>query len=324
MDNRQKIIQLIRSRGPSLPVHISKQIGTNILMASAIMSEMVSNGTLKVSNLKIGGSPLYYLPGQESKLENFSDKLNPKDRQTMEKLRNKKVLREKTLQPLTRVSLRKIKDFSRALKVRTEEGIEIFWKWHSLPDSQAEEIIREMLGKKPEVKVEEKPQKEEPESIEPQETEKKEQRQEASEEPNKEEKPDKKQEEPKKKEKKEEEPKEEKFVDTTVEDEFLDIIKKFMDKNEIEIIEQEVVRKSSDINLVIRVPSAVGPLKFYCKAKSKKKSNHTDLAAAMVQGQMKKLPAMYLTTGEVTQTAKDMLHKEFKGMVLKQIEWEQQ
>src|SRR4030042_4845042 len=100
MDIRQKVIDFIRVKGPSLPVHITKEINQNILMSSAILSEMVSKGDLKISNIKLGGSPLYYIKGQEYKLQNYIDRLNPKDRKTLELLREKKVLRDVKLQPI--------------------------------------------------------------------------------------------------------------------------------------------------------------------------------------------------------------------------------
>ena len=50
------------------------------------------------------------------------------------------------------------------------------------------------------------------------------------------------------------------------------------------------------------------------KAMSKKKIDHADLALAFVQGQLKKLPILFLTAGELTKKAKEMLQKDFKGM----------
>ncbi|MBI2661459.1 hypothetical protein HYX09_04325, partial [Candidatus Woesearchaeota archaeon] len=57
---RDKVISLVKSQGPLLPSHVAKQIGTNILMASAYLAELVSSGIIRISNIKVGGSPLYY------------------------------------------------------------------------------------------------------------------------------------------------------------------------------------------------------------------------------------------------------------------------
>jgi len=38
-----------------------------------------------------------------------------------------------------------------------------------------------------------------------------------------------------------------------------------------------------------------------------------------IQAQSKKLPVLFLTTGNVTKKAEEMLNKEFKGMQVKKI-----
>lgn len=312
MDNRQKIINFIRLKGPSLPVHVSKEIEQNILMSSAILSEMVSKGDLKISNIKLGGSPLYYIKGQEYKLQNFVDRLNPKDRKTFELLREKKVLRDVKLEPIERVSLRQIKDFAVPLKVQIGENVELFWKWYLLPSADAEALIKEMvrgeLPKKepekveaPKLEVESKPE------VKPKEVEVKG--------PVKREpvKPKQKITKPIKKEEK----KPKQFVDKTGEDEFLKQVNSYFKKNRIEVLEHKIIRKNSEIDFVIKVPSTVGSLKYYCRAKSKRWNNDADLASALVQGQMKNMAVLYLMKGDLTKKAKEMLNKEFKGMTIK-------
>ena len=38
-----KVIEYIRMRGPVIPVQISKQIGSNILFAGAVLSELLAS-----------------------------------------------------------------------------------------------------------------------------------------------------------------------------------------------------------------------------------------------------------------------------------------
>lgn len=304
MDNRQKILNFIRLRGPSLPVHIGKEIDQNILISSAILSEMVSKGDLKLSHVKVGSSPLYYIKGQEYKLQNFVDRLNPKDRKTFELLRQKKVLRDSVLQPIQRVSLRNIKDFAIPLKVQLGKNVELFWKWYLLPSVDAEAQIKEIIGV---------PKPKKAEFVKPK--------------PVKVEKPVKQIIKPKPQVKPKVPPKVEPrpapkpvakpFVDKTGVDEFLKDVNSYFKKNRIDVLEHNIIRKKSEIDFVVKVPSTVGSLTYYCKAKSKKRNNDTDLASALVGGQMKKLPVLYLIKGELTKRAKEMLNKEFKGMIIK-------
>ena len=63
-EKKQKIAELIKQKGPSLPSAVSREIGLSLLIASALLSDMRSEKTLRLSRLKIGGSPLYYFQGQ--------------------------------------------------------------------------------------------------------------------------------------------------------------------------------------------------------------------------------------------------------------------
>ena len=82
----------------------------------------------------------------------------------------------------------------------------------------------------------------------------------------------------------------------------------------------EVIRKKSEIDFIIKVPSVVGTLDYYCKAKNKKRVSDGDLSAAFVQGQLKKLPVLMVITGELTKKAQELLNTEFKnGLVVKKI-----
>ena len=306
MDNRESIIQTIRIKGPVIPAQIAKVIGTDIMIASATLSELVSNKVLKISNIKFGSTPLYYLPGQESKLQDFAKNLHEKDKKAYDLLMQKKILRDKIADPIVRVALRSIKDFAVPLQVKINDNVEIFWKWYLITNEEAARIIKETI-KFDEPKEEIKPVHE---TIAEKEQEKP-----------REEKKEIKREEPKEILHEKEVKKEEKktFIDKTAEDVFLNEIKRFLEKNNIKLIEEKIVKKNSDLDLVIEVPSAVGSLTYYCKAKSKKRISDSDLSSAFVQGQLKKLPVLFLTKGELTKKAKEMLSKEFKNIKIKQI-----
>ncbi len=285
MDNREKLRQIIAIKGPVVPSDVYSEIGSNILMTSAFMAEMVSNKILKISSLKIGSSPLYYLSGQEEKLQNFSKYLHEKEKKAYELLKEKKVLKDSVIEPVIRVALREIKDFAVPLKVNYKDKSEVFWKWYLLPKEDAEKTIKKEIGikdiKEEDVKSvkEEERQKElkthikkEPLKTQPKKT-------------------------------------------TPVFDKIYD----YFNKNKISIISKEINKKGSGGDLIIEVPSPVGNIKYFCRVKGKKKINDSDLASAFVQGQQNKLPVLYVTSGQLTKKAKEMLNKEFKGMNLKQI-----
>jgi len=107
---KERIVSMIRFKGPSLPVHVAKEIDTSMLFASAFLSELVSEKKIKISNMKVGSSPLYLIEGQESALERFAEHLKSKEKEAFILLRNSKILRDSELDSPIRVAIRSIKD----------------------------------------------------------------------------------------------------------------------------------------------------------------------------------------------------------------------
>lgn len=325
MSTADTILQLMNTKGPLLPVHAAKAIGSDILMASAHLSELASRKKVRISKIKVGGSPLYYLPGQEPQLENFSDNLNLKEKEVFDLLKQKKVVRDNAIEPAHRVALRQLKDFAFPLNVSFNNTKELFWKWHTASNEEVTNTIRQLITPpKPEVKGEppevQKPKpevqkqipvqreatKQKPLAKKPRlekKIEKPIQKKITKPEPKKIE--DELKEEPPK-------PKDEEIITSP----FIKELNKYFSKNNIEIIERNIIRKGSEIDLIVKVPSNVGALTYFCKAKAKKRLNDGDLSSAFIQGQMKKLPVLLLTKGILTKKAQEMLDNEFKGMTL--------
>jgi hypothetical protein len=272
--------------GPVIPNQIKKALGGDITLISAILSELKSAGKVQVSDTKVGGSPTYYVKGQEAKLQSLGRYLNEKDRKAFELLRDKKILRDYDLSTLLRVNMRKIKDFAVPLTVKVKDEKEIFWKWYLMDNQDAENIILEMIGvkKKIEKKIKE---------------------------PRKEEKPISK---PKK------EIKLKRVDDTkTKKDNFFNQIIEFFQQKGIRVVDEKIIRKNSDIEFVVKMPTAVGTVEYFCKAKNKKKCSDGDLSSAYLTGQARKLPVLFITTGEIAKKSRQKLNTEYKGMVVKEI-----
>lgn len=155
---KEKIISVLKSKGPSLPVHIAGEIKSSILFSSAFLSELVSENRIKISHMKVGSSPLYFLTGQEPYLEKFPQYLKSKEKEAFLLLKEKKFLKDNDQSPAIRVALREIRDFALPFK----SGEEIIWRYFLVPESEfkiKEEKPVEIEIKKPAlVKVEmEKP-----------------------------------------------------------------------------------------------------------------------------------------------------------------------
>jgi hypothetical protein len=102
-------------------------------------------------------------------------------------------------------------------------------------------------------------------------------------------------------------------------DKFFAKVKSFFDSSGIQITEFSIMKKSLEYDFVISLPSNVGSLTYYCKAKSKSKISDSDLSTAFVKGQIKRLPVLFITQGELTKSAKELASKEFKSMFVRKI-----
>lgn len=164
MQLKEKIISLIRLRGPSLPVHIAKETELSILFASAFLSELFYEKRINISNIKVGSSPLYFIPGQEPQLERFSQYLKSKEKDAFILLKEKKILKDAEQEPAIRIALREIKDF--AIPFKKEE--DIYWRYFIIPEEELpikEKVEKEVkareivLEKEKEISKKEKTQK---------------------------------------------------------------------------------------------------------------------------------------------------------------------
>ena len=131
---KNKIISILRKNGPSLPVHIAREIKLSMLFASAFLSELASEKRIKISYIKIGNSPLYYLSEQKPLLEKFSNYLKSKEKESFTFLKEKRFLKDSEQEPAIRVALREIKDF--AVPFRKNE--ELIWRFHTVLEEEFE------------------------------------------------------------------------------------------------------------------------------------------------------------------------------------------
>ncbi len=324
---KERIISTIRFKGPSLPVQLARALAIEPIFASAFLSELKAEEKLKVSDMKVGSSPVYYLPGQEDKLENYIQHLNQREREAFNLLKKEKILEDETQTPVTRVALRAIKDFAIPVRVRINEQVKTFWKYYMIPDAEISPMIESILYPERKQKQEQKIEKEIKESIAPQ--------QEIShpklEKPKEiiaqtpstdiaqtkeleaplkqqkliEEKPkqikevikekslEKEIKKPKIKEKKEKKPKEFAFPKN---------LKEYLQEKDIELLEI-LEEKNKEMTAKIRIDTLFGKQSFYLIAKDKKKISQDDLTIALQKAQAEKMPALFLSPGELDKKA---------------------
>lgn len=129
---KEKIFSFLKIKGPSIPVRVAKETGLSMLFASAFLSELLSETRIKISHMKIGGSPIYFVPGDENSLENFSQYLGNKEKEVFALLKEKNFLVDLEQLPSVRVALREMKDFA----VPFKRGEETVWRYFLVPESE--------------------------------------------------------------------------------------------------------------------------------------------------------------------------------------------
>lgn len=136
---KTKIFEFLRTKGPTIPIYIAQHIGKDMLITSAILSEMNSEKKIKMSKMKVGSSPIYFLNDQIEKLEEFSKHLKSKEKEAFEKLQKEKILEDEKQNPAIRIALREIRDF--AIPFKKDE--KIFWRYFKNPEEENQELIKD-------------------------------------------------------------------------------------------------------------------------------------------------------------------------------------
>ncbi len=343
VDQREAALSFIKINGPVLPVQIAKVLNTNILFSSAILSELVDRKLIKITHASIGGSPVYYLSGQEALMdEKLYHSLGGKEKEAYYLIKDKKIVREKDLEPWQRVAIKSLKDFTRQITVLIDNEQDSFWKHHLVSDEEAkvliEDYIKTNLQKNiiatnkiyvPEEVISQEiiPQNIIQNSIIPEQLVSKiveeniiekdynkiynesiNERQEIVKEVIKSIKEDFKSQDIKREIIAEESKK--------PEGKFYNNVSRFLEKNNIEILKEELVKKDKVINFIVDIKSSLGKLRYLAVAKSKPTINEADVSMAYAEGQIKKLPVIFLIDGKINKKVEKLIETKFKGQVL--------
>ncbi len=310
---KDKALEFVKLNGPLLPVKIAKAIGKDITFAGALLSELVANKKVKVSIAKIGGSPVYYTPGQEARLQTLEPYLHGREKDAYKLLKEKRLIWEGDAEPWQRVALRDLKDFAIPINVIAEDGSNMsFWKWYLASEDDIKPSISRYLEpqKGSLEKTHEKIIIQENTEIVRQDA--KQTRQEILQD----------------------------FI-TPVEikktTEYFDKpevkvkqskrgkltspieLENYLNKKQIEILSKEIGKKGKEVDMIAYVPSGLGKIKFFIAYRNKKKIGEADISMIFSRSQVKNIPAILLSTGELTKKAKEYLEKDFRSVTFHKV-----
>ena len=331
---REKVLAVVKEKGPTIPTRIVKEVGGNTFVIGAVLSDLVNAKLIKVTQgIKMGGTPLYYADGQEPKLAEFVQYLNEKDRKVFELLQQEKVLYDDVQDPLVKVCLRNLKDFAKPIAIETKNEKDLFWRFYLVSDEEAVRIAKEFLKKRAQEQQSTPQERTDGPAAEKQRP--------APTPPEKqipvptpsapaspripamqnvpenqnhglefiELKP--------KKPAAKKAALQEAAVQSTLPPgeppraapgSFADRVFSFLAAKQI-IVKEVLLVKKGEVNCVIVVPSSVGSLTEYCKAKDKKSISDGDLATAILEGQTHSLPTLFLSSGVLSKKAQQLLEQ---------------
>jgi hypothetical protein len=95
---------------------------------------------------------------------------------------------------------------------------------------------------------------------------------------------------------------------------YTSVIESFGRKS-ITVVKEEMIKADNEYDFIITLPTPVGDLTYYCKAKNKKKINEGDLSSAVLKAQSKRLPVLFLAEGQLTRQAQKSLEGELKDQI---------
>ena len=286
-EKKDTIISFLKIHGPALPVRIAREIKMDPVFASAILSELLNEKRLILSNLKIGASPLYLLPGQQNQLENFTENLKSAEKEAFLKLKEEKVLHDEKEGPSIRVSLRNLKDFAKPFKSNEK----ILWKYAFATEEKINNLTSPKKEQKQKVnipKIKEEVKKMEKEIVTKLE----------------------KLEKPKPSEEVKKEKMENIFEESPTN--FSEEVKKFLKKNNLEFKEEIQISKK-EIVAKINMKTPLGDFNMMLIAKNKKSIVKEELQSAIQRATYSKMPCLYLVKKEPTKSIETFL-KPYKNI----------
>lgn len=278
---KSRIISFIGRTGPIVSNTISKSLNLNSFLTSALLSELVNEKRANASTIRVGGSPLFFLDGQEEQLERFTGFLGHKEKEAYELLRKDGVLQDKLLHPAIRVAIRGVKDFAVPLSVNKGGEEIIFWKFRFFKDADLK--IKDLLKDQDQINI--------PIQVQ---SEKKIEDVKEVKETIKERKPRK--------------------ASVSIDK----VLEKWASENKVDV--KEILQaKGKDARAKVTVKSEIGDLDFLLVLKNKKAISESDLAMACQDGLSNKLPVIFLSPGKLNKQSQLYLEGLGKSLVLRKI-----
>ena len=296
MIDKEQVLAVVKMKGLVVPSDLVKEFHADTFIMGAVLSDLVHDKKVGVTTVKMGGSPVYYAFENKEKLVDLYKYLHEKDKTTFQLLKEKKVLSDIDQTPLVRVSLRTIKDYSKPIEVTVASQTKLFWKWYLATEQDVQEGLRALFSQQPQQVVSTSLPQESPVPIPPIKqkrivtVQKQIPLQQLSLAPSL-----------------------PSSVSIPHDNSFAQQVALFFSQKQGVFVRFSIIKKG-EIDCIVDVPATFGSVRYFCKAKNKKKCNEGEFATVFVAPQLEKLPALFLTTGYVSQKLLDKINFTYPNM----------
>mgnify|MGYP003685146537 CR=1 FL=1 len=168
---KDNLLRFVKQKKYVIPSDVSSEFETSTMIASAALSELAKDGTVKITHLKLSSSPYYYDQLQKESIQELAEKhFSGHDLALYKKIKESQILNSNSLAAAEQLSTVKIRDFAIPLEIDSEGKKLNFWVWYLRDLNETKKQIKEFLigdkqttSKKEEVKIQKEIQKSVPE-----------------------------------------------------------------------------------------------------------------------------------------------------------------
>ncbi len=333
MSTLDRIFEIVQKNGPTLPVEVASRLRIDSMLANAYLSQLAESGKVKTSKEKLGGTFLYFMPGQEDAASKRAQSLIAGVKKTLKMYQKDDVRVTPEMQQKRTAFAERLKEIETkekaAPKLEPQKNLPEKIREHfidmlrpSIDEIHAKEKAREerIEAEKAEAEQAEEIKEQSKPKAPVRETQAKVEKKIA----------------PKEIQEKniilpfakelvkvvseiKEEPKpelrlgKEKLPEVPAGD-FVQLALKHLSSKDAIIASQSIKKKGKEADVVAEIPSNFGPIKMLVVIRDKKTINEADLSLAYTEGQTAKLPVLLLTNGKLTKNAQSYL-KVISGLL---------
>lgn len=332
----EEVMDYLRRIGPATPLELARKLSSNSLIIAGILVNAANSNQLKKSKRRVGGDRLYYLPEYENAVkERIKSLITPQDKELLQALTNEKVLVETKITPDKAVLLSGLEDLISRFTFQQDGRAIRCWAVPGLLEGEVKTLAEKKLAG--DTRPAPAPQVKSPEPAAPKVEAEQKKLDEVKEEPKPEPKTGGKEEAqakiqpPKvvKEEKKQETP----VIPNEVLDEererirkevlaemkgsFQDNVLHWLEKKEIDVLEEKVIKEGQEVEFEVKVPTPLGRQPYMVRIFDypKKALAQSDVSAVGMDAVSQRIPAIIISSTGFSKSAMKYWKKEVADIV---------